>query len=617
MTKFVFSPSHTSEASSRIRTSGAGLALVMMLLAILGGVVAFPALAQAQDDPTVGCGTSVLEHTERLNGVTLVGNAGPSEATHTISLPATLAKGTYAVRVVAQDDHATEQLDEPNEQFLVTIGRKTTGPSPDLPVNDTFIGATTATVTDNDTDVLPAEVLPGAFVGAITLTQSQNRITLTHIDAGAGTEANSISPVLVSVACVVHDLTITFANDTTTVGSDGTVRAGFTVSNTSDSRITGIRVRSVLPTGVDRSGEVLMTAGTVSTVGATLRWEGNLNPGESAEVSFEVSTSAAGLQSCAAAGGSCVLTAEIAGTDTGIPLSPTASTQLTGASDLEVTTTYQPANGSVTSLSGLFTVVITNQPTGLLDVSAEDVVVFTDLADELSVDPNSFGATAGTVVAEQDGHRWTIDALNPGESAAYSFGVSLPQPGSYSARSQVLSASVADIDATAGSLPGRTGSTDVVSLEDDESAVLAIAQVPATTTTSTTTFTTTSVAPTTTVVAAADDNAEPQFKLVLPVEEPPVVEPPVEEDPADLTDVAGVVEERETQPIAVIDVQQNSKLPLALGIAGTLLFLSALIVLADRRTGNQLQTVTVTPEQPARSRRTRQDDDVDPWSSYR
>lgn len=564
-------------------------------------VTAFVGLSSPADaqSGTAGCGTDLQElgHTPRVE---LVGNDGPAAATASVDLSQPLTAGTYAVRTVSMDRHWSERRDQPREQFTVTVGSETVGPTTDLPKNADFLGAMTATSSDQNLANVPVDVFPGELLGTVTLAGGESSFTLTHVDGGAGQGSNSISAHQVTFTCVVTGLDLSFAAASRPFNGDGTAALALSITNSGDADQTGVRVRGVLPNGVDRNGIVTAPSGVTSSIGATIRWEGDVAAGETVVVEIPVVTTDDGYAQCVADTGACTLSAEIVGTDDGAPASGQATVALSATADLEVSTSYAPANNDSAQLAGTITVAITNVADEFMNVTADDIVVATDFASSLSIGANSLGATAGEVALDGSTLNWSVGSLAPGDSAAYSVDVSLPGVGSLSVRSQVISSSALDPDSTPNSLAARLGDDDVATVEDDEAAVLATAAAPSTTTT---TFTTTSLPTTTTraplvVEVETPDVAEPAFKLDLTEDEvidlTSLDETP--EDSADeLTEVAGAIE-LPGDSIPIVDVDQNNRVPLAAVIAALLVALSAAVVLADRQSGSENKSVTVTTE---------------------
>ncbi len=576
----------------------------MLSLAVLVMSTAFVGLGRtagaqgAQGE--VGCGTDLLELTQNVGNIGLVGNDGPAAATSTVSLSQPLAAGTYAVRTVSMDRHWSERRDQPREQFTVTVGAATVGPTTDLPKDADFLGAMTATSADENLANVPVDVFPGELIGTIDLDATAEQFTLTHVDGGAGNGSNSISAHQVTFTCVATDLGISFANTSRGLSADGSAILTLTVSNDGAVDQTGVRVRSVLPKGVDLDGVVDAASGTTSSIGATIRWEGDLPADASVDISIPIVTSADGYAECADESAQCSVFAEIVGADSGAPSTDPATVDLTATADLEVGTSYAPANGDSGQFAGTITVSVTNAADSFLNLTADGIAIESDFGSSLSIDENSLGLTAGDIVRDDSMLRWNVGSLAPGESAAYSVNVLLPGVGTFSVRSQVVSSSVADPDSTPNSLAARTGDDDITTLEDDEAAAVAVAVAS---TTSTTTFTTTSLPTTTTraplVVEAADitvdDAAEPAFELDLTEEEVidltgldnAELDDAEATDADDRTEVAGAIE-LPTESIPIID-DQRDRTPIAALIAVLLVALSVAVVLADRQNGERFK----------------------------
>ena len=581
---------------------------VVSLVALFGALAALigSAPAATAQTSTTGCGTDVLEivHTIGQADGALVGNDGPAAATSTIDLDNPLAAGSYEVRAVSADSHWSERRDQPREQYTVTVGSQTVGPTTDLPLDADFIGSTTDTATDEDLANVPVDVFPGESIGTIELTGAVDRFTLTHVDGGAGQGSNSISAHQITFTCLATGLGLSFDSASSPLLADGSAVVELSVSNGGAADHTGIVVRGVLPSGVDRNGIVCAPSGTTSSVGATIRWEGDLAAGETVVVAIPVVATPAGYAQCVADDGSCTLVAEIVGADAGASGTEPATTDLTATADLEVTTNYAPANGDFEQLGGTVTVSITNAPGDLMSVTADGLVIESDIGSSLSIDPASVGATAGTVSLDGDILRWNIDRLAPGESAAYSVSVALPGAGTFSVRTQVVASSAADPDSTPNSLSDRSGDDDISAVEDDEAAAAIIATSPSTTTS---TFTTTSLPPVTTraplvvEIEATTQDAEPSFQLDLTEQEvidltsldEPEVESTDDSEDDDRTEVAGAIE-LPAEGIPTIAVDQDNRVPLAALLAVLLVALSAGVVIADRRAGKKASLASGT-----------------------
>lgn len=605
-------PPSTSIPPSSMSTSGwltIRTAAVFTLVALFSVVTSVIGIAAATAQTgSAGCGTGLLEVSENVGNVPLVGNEGPQAATSTIQLSQSLSAGTYAVRTVSMDRHWSERRDQPREQYTVTVGSETVGPTTDLPMDADFLGAMTATSSDENLGNVPVDVFPGELLGTITLAGGEDRFTLTHVDGGAGNGSNSISAHRVTFTCVATDLDISFSESSVRFASDGTATAALAISNTGTLDQSGIRVRSVLPAGLDRNGIVDASSGTSTSIGATTRWEGDLAAGENVVVTIPVITTASGYSECVGTSAGCTLTAEIVGADEGTPTTDPASIDFTATADLELTTSYVSANDDSSQFAGTITVAISNSPDDFMNVTANDVVITSDLGGSLSIDATSIGVVAGSVSSDDGTLRWDLGSIAPGDSAAYSVDVILPGVGSFSVRSQIVSSSVTDPDSTPNSLAARAGDDDVSVAEDDEAAVLATAVTSTTTTsTTTTTFTTTSLPTTTTraplvVELEATSNVEPEFQLDLTEQEVidlTALDEPGEEESSepedDRTEVAGAVELPES-PIPTLDVDQNTRAPLAAFIAGLLVLLSAGIVMADRYNSSKLESASVLQE---------------------
>ncbi|MEE9414068.1 MAG: hypothetical protein V3V01_02215 [Acidimicrobiales bacterium] len=558
-------------------TAAVALALVGISLAV---AIAPSASAQAG----IGCGTSTLEHTELLDGVTLVGNAGRRNAVETIVLPAPLAPGEYLIRAVSSDDHATETIDEPQEQFYAAIARQRTEPIADLPLDAGFVGSSLAEINPDDPERIPAEVLPGASLGVIQVAGGETELNLVHVGRGKARQANSISPRLVSIACAVTGLDLSFASADSVVAADGSATVGLVVTNTNDSAVKGVKLQASLPAGLERNGDLSASTGVISAIGSSIRWEGDLDAGSSVQIEVPIVTDLDGITNCGqgteALVGVCEMTAQLVGVSGGVPATPIASAHIVAPADLELAMSYQPRVGTASSLTGTFTVIIKNQPGSHLSSTAHDVVVSTSLDDLLALAPGDLASTSGTVIIENGEISWTVGSLLPGATSTLSFGIALPSVGSFSAESRVASSATIDLDSVAG--PSST------SAEDDEASAVAIGEfAPTTTTTPQTTTTSVATAPsassggdseTAPTGDDADNGSGEGFRLILP--DGVDTSPPEASDPEsveDQTEVAGAVEER-PETAATIPIRSQSKLPLALSIAFSLLLLSAAAV---------------------------------------
>lgn len=572
---------------------GQTTSLMMLLVLLMVTPAGLVGVAEAQADTVnaVGCGTSTLEHSQTVSGVDLVGNAGPESATASVDLGVALTPGDYTVRAISMDSHWDEADDEPREQFYVSIGSASTDPIADLPNDADFLGSQPATASDFDLSNIAPEALPGADLGVVSLEGGETSALFTHIDLGTGTTPNSISAAMVTISCATTGLNINF--DETTVAEDGTASLTLNVANTGTQDQTGVRIRSRFPAGIQQVGDIVMTAGTSTAVGKVVRWEGDVAAGETAQVVIPILTSTDGLALCGeVVGGTCEVSAELVGVDGGVPSADPAVVQLAVASgiDLELSAKYTPAGGDTESLEGRFTIVVTNNVANdQQTVAAENVLVRTDMASDLTVDSFSFGVTAGTLVSDDLGQTWTVGTLQPGESAALSFNVKMPLAGEYSVRAQVLSADGADIDSVPGNLAVRASRTDTAVVEDDEAAALGVATVPATTTTTTR-------APRTTTTVEPEDEG---FLLDLPegteLPEQVSTEPETGDTDEDRTEVAGAVEERQA-PIATVELQQDdAAAPLALAVAATLVALSAVVLYSDRKKKDNLAAAATAP----------------------
>lgn len=572
-------------------TNRKSLIAALFVTALLGSVGALTIAPSASAQGEIGCGTSTLEHTELLEGVTLVGNDGRSNAVKTIELPAPLAPGEYLIRAVSSDDHRAESLDEPAEQFYAVIARKRTEPIADLPPEADFVGSVVANIDPENPQLLPAKVLPGATLGVIEVAGGETVLNLVHVGRGNDAEANSISPRLVSIACAVTGLELSTDLGTTGVAADGTATVRMQISNTTAADAAGVKLQSVLPAGIERDGDLVASFGVASVVGSSIRWEGDIKAGATAVIDVPIITDLAGIERCGddAVGqsGHCEVSAQLVGATGGVPVTPIALVEIAAVADLELAMTYQPRVGSTTSLTGTFTIVVTNQPGSHLSATADEIVVSTALHDSLALAPGDLASTTGTVIIEGGQISWAVGSLVPGASSTLSFGVALPSIGSYPAAASVASSATKDLDSTAGE-PSSPA-------EDDEATANAVGEFVSTTTRTPRT-TTTTVVPATVKPADAEpdsDNADggekTGFRLVLPdgVDTSPPAPPELSVD--DQTEVAGAVQER-PETAATIPIRSESKLPLAISIALSLLLLSAAAVYMYRTQESELNS---------------------------
>ncbi len=303
------------------------------------GMTAVQSIQAQEEFPAdlVGCGVGDGTHTVNFlrqtggfwfqNGIYNLSpdsttNGGPRLDQLTVPIGGTLAPGVYQVFGISFDDHLQNPLDRndtaPFEQFAVALGYGTADQvvsdiMPDLPddaqwqSNGTFPDEIQGELIPGPGSPFPprdpvtpdavAASRPGAPLGQMVVTTLIADVTAVHatvLDPELVAEptafGNSIVPWEAAFVCA-GDVAVTKTVDTESTTAGAPFTWTITVAADEAAPAPGLILEDQLRPGLTVVGDATADSGSVEIVDGTLRWTGDLDPGE--VVTITVTTSVA------------------------------------------------------------------------------------------------------------------------------------------------------------------------------------------------------------------------------------------------------------------------------------------------------------------------------------